>query len=96
MELTFIMFYFLSEKMKVLKLLQVVWYNHPYFIIKSTLFIISAKLGNIMNKVHQALNIPDAIKWGSQKSLTFHLLANDFMKPVNHFGMQNFIRNNEK
>lgn len=50
-------------------------------------------MSNIMKKVHTDLNIPNTIKWGSQKTLTFRLLANDFMKPVDHFGILKIIKN---
>lgn len=41
------------------------------------------KLSSLMRgPVHDALNLPDTIVWGSQAGAVFDTLAGDFMKPV--------------
>lgn len=41
------------------------------------------KLRNLMRgAVHEALNLPANVKWGSQSGAVFDTLAGDFMKPV--------------
>lgn len=43
-----------------------------------------AKLELLMTQVHQTLELPDHIVWGSQRSLVRAALAGDFMRPVTH------------
>lgn len=44
-------------------------------------------ISNIMEKVQVKLNLTESTKWGAQKAQTFRFLINDFMKPVDHFGI---------
>lgn len=44
-----------------------------------------AKLSQLMKtQVHEALNLPSNVEWGSQSNEVFRTLARDFMNPVTH------------